>query len=300
MKHARAAGAALLAACACASAGAEIPASWTKVVDPFQIADHLYYVGSGDLASYLVATPEGHILINANLESSPAQIRASVEKLGFRWDEIRILLNSQAHSDHLGGAADIVRATGAKNMVMDGDVEMAETGGKADFTPPSPPTKTVYPPVQVDRVLRDGETVTLGGVTLTARKTAGHTRGCTTWTMRDHLPGEPAQTLRDIVIVGGVAFWSEYRFVGSADRAQSYPGIAADFERTFSVLRALPADVFLGAHAGYFDLAAKLQNYAQEGPRAFVDPEGYRRFIESAEEAFKAEWAKQRAAAPAR
>ncbi len=273
-------------------AHAEVPVSWTTPVAPFRIADNLYYVGSQDLASYLVVTPKGNILINANLASSPAQIRAGVEKLGFRWNETRILLNSQAHSDHMGGAAAIIRETNAKNMVMDGDVDVVESGGKTDFTSPSP-----YAPAHVDRILHDGDTVSLGGVTLTAHKTAGHTRGCTTWTMRSHLPGEPTGTVRDIVIVGGTGFWSEYRFVASPGHPVSYPGIAEDFERTFVTLRVLPCDVFLGAHGGYFALLTKLQQYSQIGPRIFVDPEGFRKFVADAEKVFKAALVKQGAAA---
>lgn len=286
----------LVLLCICRPSYAEAPASWTTPVAPFQIADNLYYVGSEDLASYLVVTPGGNILINANLDSSPPQIRASVEKLGFRWGDIKILLNSQAHSDHMGGAAAIVRETRAQTMVMDGDVDVVESGGKTDFTAPSPPSKMLFAPVRVDRVLKDGDTVTLGGVTLTARKTAGHTRGCTTWTMRAHLPGEPEGTVRDIVIVGGTGFWSEYRFVASADHSESYPGIAEDFARTFATLRALPADVFLGAHGGYFDLLTKLKQYPQRGPRVFVDPEGYKQYVDDSEAAFKAALAKQRSA----
>src|SRR5579871_568901 len=204
---------------------ADIPATWTTPIPPFQIADNLYYVGSQDLASYLVVTPQGNILINSNLATSPPQIRASVEKLGFRWADTKILLNGQAHYDHVAGAAQIVRETHAQNMVMDGDVNVVETGGKADFLQPSP-NVIPFPPAHVDRILHDRDTVTLGGVTLTAHKTAGHTRGCTTWTMRSHIPGEPAGTLRNIVIVGGVGFWSEYHLVASSGHPVSYPGIA--------------------------------------------------------------------------
>lgn len=286
----------LVLLCICQPSYAETPASWTAPVAPFRIADNLYYIGSEDLASFLVVTPGGNILINANLDSSPPQIRASVEKLGFRWSDIKILLNSQAHSDHMGGAAAIIRETRAQNMVMDGDVDVVESGGKTDFTAPSPPSKMLFTPVRVDRVLKDGDTVTLGGVTLTARKTAGHTRGCTTWTMRAHLPGEPEGTVRDIVIVGGTGFWSEYHFVASVDHPVSYPGIAEDFERTFATLRALPIDVFLGAHGGYFDMLTKLKQYPETGPRVFVDPEGYKQYVDDAEKAFEAALAKQRSA----
>jgi len=266
------------------SHGATHPA-WTTPLAPFQIADNLYYVGSRDLASYLVVTPKGNILINANLKSSPPQIRASVEKLGFHWAETRILLNSQAHSDHMAGAAEVIRETHARNMVMDGDVSVVETGGRTDFLAPSP-NIIPYPPAHVDRVLHDGDTVTLGGVTLTAHKTAGHTRGCTTWTLRAHVPGEPAGRLRNIVIVGGVSFWSEYHFVATAHHRVSYPGILEDFQHTFAVLHALPCDVFLGAHGGYFDMLTKLRRYSTEGPRIFIDPAGYEAFVADAEHTF--------------
>lgn len=259
---------------------------WTTPIAPFQIADDLYYVGSRDLASYLVVTPGGDILINANLASSPPQIRASVEKLGFRWQDIRILLNGQAHFDHMGGAAEVIRETHAKNMVMDGDVSVVETGARTDFLAPSPNIPR-YAPAHVDRVLHDGDTVSLGGVTLTAHKTAGHTRGCTTWTMRAHIPGEPAATSRNIAIVGGVSFWSEYHFVASPQHRVSYPGIAQDFQHTFATLEALPCDVFLGAHGSYFDMLAKLHRYPQEGPRVFIDPAGYQRFVTGAQRDFQ-------------
>src|SRR5580692_8887926 len=120
--------------------------------------------------------------------------RRTVRKLGFRWTDIKTLLNSQAHADHMAGAAEVIRETHAKNMVMDGDVSVVETGARADFLSPSP-NIVRYTPAHVDRVLHDGDTVSLGGVTLTAHKTAGHTRGCTTWTMLSHLPGEPEGTM---------------------------------------------------------------------------------------------------------
>src|SRR3984885_1048542 len=151
--------------------------SWTTSIAPFRIADNLYYVGSQELASYLVVTPKGNILINPNLATSPLQIRASVEKLGFRWTDTKILLNSQAHADHMAGAAEVIRETHAKKMGMDGDVSVVETGARADFLSPSH-NISLYAAVHVDRVLHDGNTVSLGGVTLTAHKTAGHTRGC--------------------------------------------------------------------------------------------------------------------------
>jgi metallo-beta-lactamase class B len=285
----------LLLCCSPKTVLADANPSWTSPIAPFQIADNLYYVGSEDLASYLVVTSKGNILINANLASSPPQIRASVEKLGFHWSDTRILLNSQAHYDHVGGAAEVVRETHAKNMVMDGDVSVMETGARTDFLSPSP-NIVAYGPVPVDRVLHDGDTVSLGDVTLTAHKTAGHTRGCTTWTMRSHLPGEPVGTMRNIVIVGGVGFWSEYHFVAIPGKPVSYPSTAQDFQHTFSELRALPCDIFLGAHGGYFDLLTKLKRYPQAGPRVFIDPAGYKGFVADAQETFTKAFNKQKAA----
>jgi metallo-beta-lactamase class B len=271
-----------------------IEPSWTTPIAPFQIADNLYYVGSQDLASYLIVGPKGNILINANLAASPPQIRASVEKLGFRWQDTKILLNSQAHYDHIAGAAEVIRETHAKNMVMDGDAGVLESGAGTDFLAPSPNILS-YTPVPVDRVLHDGDTVSLGDVTLTAHKTAGHTRGCTTWSMRSHIPGEPAGTLRDIVIVGGVSFWGEYHFVASPSHPVSYPGILQDFEHTFAVLRALPCDIFLGAHGSYFGMLAKLQRDRHEGPRVFIDHAGYEKFIADAQRTFERAVSEQRA-----
>lgn len=272
------------------------PPSWTTPIAPFQIADNLYYVGSQDLAIYLVVTPKGNILINAGVASSPPQIRASVEKLGFHWKDTRILLNSQAHFDHMGGAAEVIRETHAKNMVMDGDVSVVETGARTDFLAPSRNILR-YTPVHVDRILHDGDTVTLGGVTLTAHKTAGHTRGCTTWTMRSPVPGDRSATQRNIVIVGGVGFWSEYRFVATPHHPVSYPGIRQDFQHTFATLHALPCDVFLGAHGGYFDMLAKLRRYPREGPRVFIDPVGYREFVADAQRTFEQALRRQEARA---
>jgi metallo-beta-lactamase class B len=268
--------------------------SWTTPIVPFRIADNLYYVGSQDLASYLVVTPKGNILINANLATSPSQIRASVEALGFHWNDTKILLNNQGHGDHMAGAAEVIRETHAQNMVMDGDVSVVETGGLADFLSPSR-NIPLYAPAHVDRVLHDGDTVSLGSATLTAHKTAGHTRGCTTWTMRSHLPGEPAGTMRNIVIVGGTGFWSEYHFVATPGHRVSYPGIVQDFQHTFSVLRALPCDVFLGAHGGYFDMLTKLKRYPQKGPPVFIDPDGYKEFVADAQKTFEKALSKQEA-----
>ncbi len=268
------------------------PPEWITAQAPLRIADNLYYVGSRDLAAYLVTTGAGHILINANLAQSPAQIRASVEALGFWWQDIRIVLDSQAHADHVGGIARVLAETGARDLVMAGDAEVVRSGGRSDFAHASD-ALPLFPPARVDRVLRDGEVVSLGGVELTARRTAGHTRGCTTWTLRVHVPGEPAGVLRLAVIVGGVTVLPHYRLHDTPGRPASYPGIAADFRDTFRTLRALPCEIFLGAHGVYFGLAAKLARSATAGPEAFIDPQGYRDFVEAAAADFEKAYARQ-------
>ncbi len=275
---------------------AEIDREWTTPLPPFPIADNLYYVGSRELAAYLVTTPAGNILINANLETSPPQIRANVEKLGFQWAETKILLNSQAHFDHMPGAAQILRETHAKNMVMEGDADVVESGGRTDFLAASG-SVPAYPPAHVDRILHDGDTVVLGGATLTAHKTAGHTRGCTTWTFAVHLRGEPADQLRNVVIVGGTAFWSDFHFLDGSEHKASYPGIAEDFARTFRLLRSLPCDIFLGAHGSYFGFTSKLARLGEEGPEVFLDAAGYHDYLARSQADFEAALGKERQAA---
>src|SRR5271156_2035067 len=149
--------------------GANNP-DWTTPIAPFRIADNLYYVGSKDLASYLVVTPKGDILINSSLENSPPLIRKSVEQLGFHFSDIKILLISHAHADHDAGSAEVKRLTGAKYMVMDADVPVVESGGAKDFAYP----KDRYPATKVDRVLHDGDAVRLGGAVLVAHRNAGN------------------------------------------------------------------------------------------------------------------------------
>ncbi|MGH9587142.1 MAG: subclass B3 metallo-beta-lactamase [Acidobacteriaceae bacterium] len=268
---------------------AQINLEWTTPQKPFRIAGNLYYVGSRDLASYLIVTPAGNILINGNLQTSPPQIRASVEALGFRWADTKILLNGQAHFDHSAGNAAILRQTGAKLMVMDADVSTMESGGRSDFA-----HLPQFPPAHVSRILHDGSKVTLGGVTLTAHKTAGHTRGCTTWTMQVK---DDRGRILNVVIIGGFAALDSYRLIATPSHPASYPGIARDFERTFATLKSLPCDVFLGAHGGYFNLQQKLKETGPQGDSRWIDPAGYRRTVDEAQQAFELRLKQQKLAA---
>jgi metallo-beta-lactamase class B len=271
---------------------AQTDPAWTTAIDPYRIAGDLYYVGSKDLASYLVVTPQGNILINSSLEASVPLIRSSVEKLGFRFADIKILLISHAHFDHDGGSAEVLRLTHARYMVMDGDVPVVESGGAKDFaygaatgTPGSR-----YPAAKVDRVLHDGDEVRLGGAVLVAHKTAGHTRGCTTWTLREQDHGK----ILDVVIVGSWNVNPGFRLVDRPGQLASYPGIEQDYERTFSVLKNLPCDVFLGAHGAYFDMLGKLKKLqAGATENVWVDPQGYQAAVAERKAAFEAELMRQ-------
>lgn len=267
------------------AASAQQPADWTTPIKPFRIAEGLYYVGSEGLASYLVVTPKGNILINSSLESSPALIKESVEQLGFKYSDTRILLISHAHWDHDAGSARVIQETGAKYMVMDGDVPVVESGGKTDFAYSDSP----YAAAKVDRVLHDGDEVKLGGAVLVAHKTPGHTRGCTTWTMKVKQNGKTLNA----VIVGSWNVNPGFRLVDKPQQPASYPGIADDYRKTFAVLKRLPCDIFLGAHGMYFNMLEKLTKVPQLGESVWIDPEGYKAAVAEREQAFQAELLKQ-------
>jgi metallo-beta-lactamase class B len=251
------------------------------------VIGNIYFVGSKGLGIYLVATPQGHILINAGLEDSVPMIQQNVEKVGFRFSDIKILLISHAHFDHAAGAARIKKLTGAKYMVMDSDVPVVESGGKEDFFYGHTPGM-LYPAAKVDRVLHDGDTVSLGDTVLTAHLTPGHTKGCTTWTMKVHEGGESY----DVVIVGSPNVNEGYKLVNNA----AYPQITGDYEKAFGVLRSLHCDVFLGAHGNYYDMEWKYARMASSA-NPFIDPKGYQEYVNEREQAFRAELAHQQAAA---
>ncbi len=263
---------------------AAVNPAWTRPFPPFRIAGNLYYVGSEDLAAYLIVTPQGDILINSNLESSVPQIRKSVEALGFRFRDIKILLISHAHYDHCAGSAEIKRLTGAKYEVMEQDVSVVESGGRTDFQYGSDKAMQ-FPATRVDHVLHDGEHVRLGDADLVAHLTAGHTRGTTTWTMDESEAGRKLH----VVIVGSPNVNPGYRLVGN----RTYPQIASDYRRGFQVLKGLPCDIFLGAHGGYFGLQEKYDRWKAGDRNAFVDPEGYRSYIAEREQAFETELKRQ-------
>ena len=259
--------------------------------EPFpahRVIGNVYYIGSRDLASFLITTNAGHILINSGFPETVPMIEASVEQLGFHLKDVKIVLTNHAHNDHVAGTALMKRKTGARIMVMDADADIVRTGGRGDFAYDSVAS---WEPVAVDQVLHDGNTVALGGTTLIARKTPGHTKGTTTWTLAVSDGGKTY----NVVIVGGTTVNPGYKLVGNA----KYPEIATDFAAGFQTLKSLPADVYLGAHGSYYRLAAKYKlqkDGAASNP--FIDPDGYRAFMANREKAFLDELARQKAAKP--
>ena len=269
---------------AVSAAYGDFTADWNKAIPPFRIAGNLYYVGTNYLASYLITTPAGDILINPDYAESVPLIEQSVEKLGFHFRDIKIILISHAHDDHAAGCALAKkRASGARLMVMEQDVPIVEHGGLGDFY-----YSSRWEPAKVDRVLHDLSQVQLGGVTLTAHLTPGHTKGCTTWTMDVKDGGKTLHT----VIVGSPNVNTGYVLVGN----KKYPGIATDYEREFRVLHSLPCDFFLGAHGAYFNMDEKLKLLKAGAANPFIDPGGYKAYIDDREQAFRKELAAQKAA----
>ena len=260
--------------------------SWVQPFPPFRIAGNLYYVGSQDLAAYLIVTPQGNILINSNLESSPPQIKQAIESLGFKYKDTKILLISHGHFDHCAGSAQIKRETGAKYEVMAQDVPVVESGGRNDFHYGSR-KPFWFPPTKVDKALHDGDTISLGGTTLTAHLTAGHTKGTTTWTIDEQDNG---RTLH-VVIVGSPNVNPGYKLVNN----KTYPQIAGDYRHQCEVLNKLPCDIFLGAHGGYFGLHEEYERFKNGDKNAFIDPAGYKAYIVDRQQAFEAELEKQSA-----
>lgn len=260
---------------------------WTEPFPPHHVIDNIYYVGSRGLSSYLITTSEGHILVNSSLESSVPLIRESVGKLGFRFTDIKVLLISHAHWDHCAGSALVKELTGAKYMVMDGDAPEIESGGKGNFHYVSS-APYAYKPAKVDRVLHDGDKVKLGNTVLVAHRTPGHTKGCTTWTLR---ASEGGRTY-NVVIVGSPNVNPGYKLVNNT----GYPRIVDDYEHTFRLLKSLPCDVFLGAHGDYYGMEAKVARIKEGGPNPFIDPEGYKSYVADRERVFRSELEKQKEA----
>jgi metallo-beta-lactamase class B len=270
--------------------GMALPAAAADYTVPFpahRVIGNVYFVGTRDQAIYVITTPAGNILVNSGPEDTVALTKKSIADLGLKYADTKLLLISHAHFDHDAGSAAIIKDTGAKYDVMDADVPVVESGGKADPNYGDRGGHNLYPAVKVDRVLHDGDTVSLGGVTLTAHKTPGHTPGCTTWT----LPVTEGGKTLNVVIVGSPNVNPGYVLVGH----KKYPGIAQDYAKTFQVLAGLKADVFLGAHGDYYGMAAKYPKLKPGAANPFIDPVGYKAYVAERQTAFEKELARQKA-----
>jgi metallo-beta-lactamase class B len=250
--------------------------NWNTPTEPFRVIDNIYYVGTEGLASYLIVTPAGNILIDGALPDSVPLIEASIAKLGFKTSDIEILLNSHAHFDHSGGLAQLKKDSGASLAAMRGDVSALEGG----FYLGSENVATLAaPPVKVDRVLEDGATVELGGTVLRAHLTPGHTRGCTSWgtTARE---GERSYEV--------LIFCSASVAANRITPPLQYEGIVEDYRKTFAKAKTMKVDVPLAPHPSFFDLLAKRdRNRAEPARNAFIDPGRFGPFIAAAEAEFE-------------
>jgi len=252
------------------------PKGWNDPFPPFRIMDNLYYVGTKELASYLFVTPQGDILMNTGYESSVPVIKGSVEKLGFKFSDIKILIAGHAHPDHVGGDNKVKELTGAQVVVGRLDAEK---------------TKEFHPPGQehpIDRLVDEGDTVSLGGTTLTAHLMPGHTRGCLAWSTTLKENGKSYYTFVECSLNG--------QFLQVLD---NYPGMIDEFRATFKKARTFPVEVFLSSHASFCNLAEKyekLQKRGPEDPNPFVDPEGYKAHVDQYEKSFEAAVARRDAA----
>jgi metallo-beta-lactamase class B len=258
-------------------------------VPPFRIADQLYYVGASDIASYLVVTRSGLIVIDGGYDKTAPQILSNIRTLGFDPSQVKVLLNTHAHLDHAGGLAQLKAETGATLFAMPPDSDLMARGGKGDF---GLGDRATYPPVKPDQLLKDGQKITLGEMTLTAHLTPGHTRGCTTWTfpVTDTRAGQ--RVVRQVLLLCSNSVLPMYRLAGK----ESYPGIAADYEKSYAFWRKAPCDIFIASHGQFFNMQAKRKKISLDS-NPFVDPAGCKAFFDKGYAAFHAKLAEQKAAA---
>ena len=244
-------------------------------VVPFRIVGNIYYVGSSDVTSFLITTPKGHILIDSGLPTTVPQIKKNIAELGFKLTDVKIILNSHAHFDHAGGIAELKRLTNARFYASEGDSALLSRGGLDD---PNFGDRFPFEPITPDKLLADGQKVKLGGITLTANVTPGHTPGCTTWTTTVIEDKQPL----NVLFLCSVSS-PDYDLVTN----KKYPQIQADYLASFAKLKQAKVDVFLASHGGFFDLVGKAKELRKgKSPNPFIDPQGYKEFIEKSEKAF--------------
>ncbi len=259
---------------------------WTRPFPPFRIVGNVYWVGSYDLATYLITTPQGHILINTGVGDTAKQIKASVEQLGFNLAETRILTATHGHFDHVAGMAELKRMTGARLIVSEQEKELLESGGRSDFRFGDTPSAR-FEPVKVDRTFKDSDTISLGGTVLTAHHHPGHTKGATSFTLNVQ---ESGKTYR--VVIANMGSINPGVMVSGMAK---YPGIAEDYARTFKAQKDLQIDVWLASHASQFKLHEKHKPGDAYNPDRFVDPQGFKAAVEQLEKTYREQLARERA-----
>jgi len=248
---------------------------WNEPADPVRVVGNIYFVGTNELAMFLIVTPSGNILIDSGFEDSVPLIQRSVQRLGFRFEDIKILLSSHAHPDHVGGHARVKELTGARLLATAPDAALIRSGGGGPLA-----LDMTWRPATVDALLADGDKVELGGTVLYAHLTAGHTPGATTWTTTVDDDGKPLQ----VVFFSSSTLFDETPLRGNKD----YPGIVEDFERSYAFWRSVPCDVFLAPHGDFFQLDDKRERALRgERPNPFIDPEGWKRLIAVQESNFR-------------
>jgi metallo-beta-lactamase class B len=258
---------------------------WNKPTEPFRMIGNVYYVGTDGLASYLITSPQGHILVDTVMPEATSQIKASIEKLGFKVSDIKYLLNTHAHIDHTGGLAEMKQASGAQLVAGEADKPLLEGGY---YPGAREETALNFPPVKVDRTVREGDTVTLGDVTMTARETPGHSPGCTSWEFNV----KDGDATRSVLI-----FCSGTVALNRLVTNPTYPGIVTDYRRTFARAKDLKPDVLLAPHPEMYKMAEKRAKLADGGPNAFVSPGEFNAYAATLEKAFEDALARQTAAA---
>jgi metallo-beta-lactamase class B len=261
---------------------------WNQPMAPFHIIGNIFYVGTAGTSAFLISTPQGLILTDGGLPESAEQIEANIRALGFDIRNVKIMLNSHAHFDHAGALAKIKRDSGARMIASEADKPFLEKG-LISF---GPSVADPFPPVTVDRTVKDGDTVVLGGVTLTAHLTPGHTPGCTSWTMPIAEGNENHNVIFFCSITGGGNPLLDNK---------AYPAIARDYKATFAKLKTMDADIFLAPHGEQFGLAKKLAamkaNVGAAGaPNPFIDSNEFHSFMMLQEKQFDDTLARQQAA----
>jgi metallo-beta-lactamase class B len=259
---------------------------WTRPFPPFKMIGNIYWVGSYDLSTYLITTPEGHILINTGVGDTAQKIKASIEQLGFKMTDVKILTATHGHWDHVAGMADLKKMTGAALVISEPDKELLESGGQADFRWGDTPSAR-FEPVQVGRTFKDGEALSLGGTSLTAHRHAGHTKGATSFTTTIR---ETGKTYR--VIIANMGSINPGVNVTGMPK---YPGIEQDYARTFTLQKEMKIDVWLASHARQFRMHDKYKPGDPYNADRFVDPGGFLEEVRRLEKAYLDQVAKERA-----